>query len=130
MSQGKAHEPTKSKREAVKLHATVGTPQEVIADILSIDPKTLRKHYREELDQSTAKANANMGGTLYNKGMGGDVTAMIFWMKTRAGWREKQEIDHRSSDGSMTPKDVSPAIILKARLDAITNRALGGDTEE
>jgi len=107
MSQGKAHEPTKSKREAVKLHATVGTPQEVIADILSIDPKTLRKHYREELDQSTAKANANMGGTLYNKGMGGDVTAMIFWMKTRGGWSEKTVVDNTSSDGSMSPIGLS-----------------------
>jgi len=107
MSQGKEHEPTDHKRAAVKLHATVGTPQEVIADILSIDAKTLRKHYREELDQSTAKANANMGGSLYAKGMGGDVTAMIFWMKTRGGWSEKTVVDNTSSDGSMSPIGLS-----------------------
>lgn len=34
-----------------------------------------------------------------------DVTAQIFWLKNRrpGDWRDKQEIDHKSSDGSMTP---------------------------
>jgi hypothetical protein len=97
------HEPTDASRKLVQLHATIGTQQHVIADILGIDAKTLRKHYREELDQSMAQANAQIGGALFNKAKGGDTAAMIFWMKTRAGWREKQEIDHTSSDGSMTP---------------------------
>jgi len=28
---------------------------------------------------------------------------MIFWLKTKAGFRERQEHDHRSSDRSMSP---------------------------
>lgn len=97
------HEPTKATRELVQLHAMVGTDQEQISSILEIDPKTLRKHYRAELDNSTAKANATIGGALFNKAKSGDTTAMIFWMKTRARWSEKQEIDHTNSDGSMRP---------------------------
>jgi len=100
------HSPTDASRKLVQLHATIGTQQHVIADILGIDAKTLRKHYREELDQSMAQANAQIGGALFNKAKGGDTAAMIFWMKTRAGWRERQEIDHTSSDGTMTPKGV------------------------
>lgn len=88
------HSPTNEQRQLVQLHCTIGTPQAVIADIIGIDPKTLRLHYREELDQSSAKANATIGGALFNKAKGGDTAAMIFWMKTRAGWREKSEIDH------------------------------------
>ncbi len=107
------HKPTEATRQTVQLHATVGTPQEVIADVLGIDSKTLRKWYREELDQSLAKANAQIGGTLFSKAKGGDTAAMIFWMKTRAGWREKQDIDHTSSDGSMTPQ----TIVIKAADD-------------
>lgn len=84
----KQHEPTDLTRQTVQLHATVGTNQELIADILGIDPKTLRLHYREELDQSKAKANATIGGALYSKAKGGDTAAQIFWMKTQAGWRE------------------------------------------
>lgn len=88
----RTHIPTANQREMVQLHATVGTPQAIIADMLGIDDKTLRKHYREELDQSLAKANASIGGALFNKAKGGDTAAMIFWMKTQAGWKEKLEV--------------------------------------
>ena len=103
-----SHEPTAQSRQIVQLHATIGTSQEVIADILGIDAKTLRKHYRTELDHATAQANATIGGALFNKARGGDTAAMIFWMKTRAQWRETQVVDNTSSDGSMTPQ---PTII-------------------
>ncbi len=96
------HEPTKESRQLVQLHATIGTPQNVIADILGIDDKTLRLYYREELDQALARANASVGGALFNKATKGDTAAMIFWMKTRAGWREKQEIDMTSNGGPLT----------------------------
>lgn len=97
------HSPTKQTRELVSLHATMGTPQAVVADLLGIDDKTLRKHYRAELDQSLSKANAQIGGALFNKAKAGDTTAMIFWLKTRAQWSEKSQIDHTSSDGSLSP---------------------------
>ena len=99
----KPHDPTDAQRQTVQLHATVGTPHPVIAQLLDIDPKTLRKYYREELDVSKAKANATIGGALFNKAKGGDTTAMIFWMKTQAGWREKSDVNHVSEDGTMTP---------------------------
>jgi len=100
------HEPDKASRQTVQMHTVVGTPQEDVARVLGIDPKTLRKHYRDELDLAKAKANATMGGALYNKGVGGDTAAMIFWMKTRAGWREKFDHNHQSEDGSMSPPTV------------------------
>jgi hypothetical protein len=108
------HQPNSQTIELVSLHATIGTPQEVIADILDIDAKTLRKHYRKQLDHRTARANATIGGALFNKAKNGDTTAMIFWMKTRAQWREKQEIDHTSSDGSMS---LPTRIIIEAASD-------------
>lgn len=38
----------------------------------------------------------------------GNATAAIFGLKNRAAedWRDRQEMDHRSSDGSMTPQRV------------------------
>ena len=87
------HEPTQHSRELVRLHTTVGTTQAHIAQILGIDLKTLRKWYRHDLDLSKARANATIGGALFNKAKGGDTAAMIFWMKTQAGWREKERHD-------------------------------------
>jgi hypothetical protein len=99
-----AHSPTGEQRQLVQLHTTIGTPQVVVADILGIDAKTLRKHYRQELTQSKAKANATIGGALFNKAKDGDTAAMIFWMKTQAGWREKSDLNLMSEDGSMSEK--------------------------
>lgn len=107
------HEPTKTTRELVQLHTIAGTTQETIASIIGIDPKTLRKHYRDELDQSKAKANATIGGALFNKAKSGDTAAMIFWMKTQAGWKETKATEITSPDGSLNPsiiQIVAPSI--------------------
>jgi len=87
------HKPTEAFRQIVRAHATVGTDQSTIARILGIDTKTLRKRYREDLDLSTAKANAVIAGSLFKKAKDGDTIAMIFWLKTRARWHEKHVID-------------------------------------
>jgi hypothetical protein len=111
------HVPTDAQRQTVRLHTTVGTDQPTIARVIGIDPKTMRKHYRDELDISKAKANATVGGALFNKAKGGDTAAMIFWMKTQAGWREKTDINHTSDDGTMSPRDMTDAQ-LQAVIDA------------
>ena len=100
MSQGKAHEPTEATRQTVQLHTTVGTDQATIARVLEIDDKTLRKYYRDELDLAKCKANATIGGALFNKAKSGDTAAMIFWMKTQAHWRETNNLNHVSEDGA------------------------------
>src|SRR5690554_107854 len=101
------HEPTRATRELVQLHTMVGTTQETLADIIGIDPKTLRKYYREELDQSKARANATIGGALFNKAKSGDTAAMIFWMKTQAGWKETQHIEHSGDLGRVEKVEIS-----------------------
>ncbi len=104
------HAPTEATRQTVQLHTTVGTTQADIARVLDIDEKTLRKYYRDELDLAKAKANATIGGALFNRAKSGDTSAMIFWMKTQAGWREKTDINHTSEDGSMTPRPSITAV--------------------
>ena len=111
------HYPTEAQRQTVQLHTTVGTPQITVARVIGIDVKTLRKHYRDELDLAKAKANATVGGALFNKAKSGDTAAAIFWMKTQAGWREKHDFNLTSDDGSMTPS----AILIRAADDDRSN---------
>lgn len=95
------HQPTDATRQTVQLHVMVGSRQEVIAEILGISVDTLYRHYKAEMDTAREKANASIGGALYKKAMGGDTTAMIFWLKTRARWKET--VDISNDDGSLKP---------------------------
>ena len=104
------HEPSKVTRELVQLHSSIGTRQEVISSILEISVPTLEKHYRKELDEALSRANASVGGALYNKAVKDkDTTAMIFWMKTRAKWSERVELS--GPDGGAIPVAIHRIII-------------------
>ena len=75
-------------REKVRHLAGLGVPQHDIATIIGCAPKTLRKRCRNELDRGVAEANATISGSLFANAKGRNVTAQIFWLKTRARWRE------------------------------------------
>src|SRR6267378_4477402 len=85
----KAFVVTDAMREKVRYLAGVGVRQDDIAKIVGCAPKTLRKRLRDELDRGVAEANATISGYLLASAKAGNVTAMIFWLKTRAHWRER-----------------------------------------
>ncbi len=96
-----SHRATKERRETVGAMSAYGIPQKEIANCLEIDVKTLRKHYREELDTAQAKANAAVAGKLYKKAMGGCTRSMIFWLKTRGRWSTKLEVENTGLIGNV-----------------------------
>jgi hypothetical protein len=74
----------------------------IIAGLIGIDPKTLRKHYRQGLDHCHTKANARVAENLFRKATGDgreSVTAAIFWLKARARWKETTLNEHTGIDG-------------------------------
>ena len=86
--------PTEDDRRTVKAMAGFGVPHVDIATFIGIDPKTLRKHFRADLDRGMIEANAKVGQTLFTMAtVDKNVAAAIFWMKARAGWREKQIVE-------------------------------------
>jgi len=94
-------EPTKEQRQLVEMAVAVGIPQEQIRTLIlkqsgkSISQNTLSKHFGEEIRNASAKASIKVGASLYhNAVVEGNVAAQIFWLKTRAGWREKYDIEH------------------------------------
>lgn len=103
----KAHQPTEQSRHMVKSLIGCGIKVEDTAKIIGIDPKTLRKHYPNELEVGHLAANATVAQALFKKATGGNVVAQIFWLKARAGWADKLEIEH-SGNGLI------PTIVVKA----------------
>ena len=84
---------TDALREKARYLAGLGVPQDDIAKIIGCAAKTLRRHFRDQLDRGVAEANATISGSLFGAAKGGNVTAQIFWLKTRAHWRERMAAD-------------------------------------
>jgi len=80
-------------RERVRHLAGVGVRQDDIARIIGCAPKTLRKRLRHDLDRGVAEANATIAGYLFAAAKAGNIAATIFWLKTRAHWRERNATD-------------------------------------
>jgi hypothetical protein len=71
--------------------AGYGLSAKDIAIVLDLDPWIIERDYRKELKAGAIKANAKVAESLFRRATGEGregVVAAIFWLKTRAGWRE------------------------------------------
>jgi hypothetical protein len=97
-----AFAPTDKERQQVEALSGYGVPIEQIAVLVreGIHVDTLRAHFQNELISGKAKANGQIGKTLFQKAMGGDTTAMIWWSKTQMRWAETQKHELTGKDGA------------------------------
>ena len=92
----KTFKPTAEQRNIVEMGSAFGLSQEQLC-LLVIDPRSgkpiceqvLRAHFREEIDRGHPKALLTVGGALYGNAVKhNNVTAQIFYLKTRGKWTE------------------------------------------
>lgn len=105
-----AHTPTDASRAEVSALASFGVPQDEIAAYLGFSRRVLARNYQTELRVSSTKANAAVAQFLYTAASGRAlkldtgatyadcVRAAMFWMKTRARWRETSEPETAKDD--------------------------------
>ena len=101
--QGKEHKPTDDSKKLVRSLSAVGIRYVDIAHKLDITDDTLVKHYKKDLEDGRIDANASIGQTLFQQAKDGNTSAAIFWLKTRAGWKETQTHEIMGADGSSFP---------------------------
>ena len=79
--------------------------QEQIADYLGIARNTFRAicdcdpEVAERYKRGKAEAIAHVAQGLLQKARGGCTTSSIFYLKTQAGWREIERLEHSGPDG-------------------------------
>jgi len=107
--------------------AANGLTQEQIASALGISESTLTKRKKENTDftdaikRGKAKGIALVTNKLMESIKGGNMTGMIFFLKTQAGWKETNVQEHTGANG----KDLIPSAKqmttdeLKAELEAL-----------
>ena len=71
----------------------------------------------ERYKRGKARAIGTVAKALITKAQSGDTTSMIFYLKTQAGWKETQVVDHSSTDGTMTPKAEMTDEQMQAKLE-------------
>ena len=87
----KALEVTPQLSNKVRALAASGAPHDDIAKVVGCSAKTLRKHFRRELDCAAIEMNAQVAGYLFGNAKAGNFQAQKFWLEHRAGWRVPSE---------------------------------------
>lgn len=91
--------------EKVEQLAAQGLTQQQIADCLGISDRTLYERKRtsaevaEAIKRGQAKGVAVVTNKLFEAARGGQPWAICFYMKTRGGWSEKQQVEHSGVQG-------------------------------
>jgi AraC-like DNA-binding protein len=107
----RAFQPTPEQRRTVRTMAAYGIRHEEIAKVVGCDEKTLRKHFRDELDKAMLEANAKVAETMFRlatRGTPQTQASTIFWCKARMGWSERSQLDVGNPDGQPFAMKISP----------------------
>lgn len=126
-------EPSETERKQVEALSGYGLPLDQIAVLVrkGISVDTLTKYFSEELVSGKAKANSQVGRTLFQKATSGDTTAMIWWTKTQMRWSETQKVEHTGANGgaiAMASVDLKGLNDTElAQMQALLVKANGGE---
>ena len=120
----------------IEAMAGYGIPASDIATALGIERWVLERDYPQQLSGAAIKANSKVAENLYRKATGEGreaVTAAIFWLKTRAGWKETSvhELRDQRPLQSWSDEELNQRIDILQKLitEAQTADMLGIDVE-
>ena len=109
-----AMQPTIEQRRTVMQLASIGVTTEAIGHAIGeagapLDEKTIRRHFRAELDRGAALCTVRVQRKLHELIDSGNPAAIFFYLKCREGWREVQRIETTGADGAPLPAPVFQA---------------------
>jgi hypothetical protein len=81
---------TDDQPRTVKALAGYGLSHKDIAQVVGLDSvDTLRQRFQNELTLGRLEAQSNLLSTCFRSALAGNAAAIMFWLKTRAGWSER-----------------------------------------
>lgn len=99
--------------------AAQGLTYEQIAISLGINTSTLYRHRQrlpelhDAIKRGRDRGIATVANKLFEAAMSGNITAIIFYLKTQAGWKEGQIIEQRIVDERDVARTMTTEELLK-----------------
>lgn len=119
--------------ERVEWLMACGFSVEDVSIVLNEKPEAIRKKYAEEIRGGQARTTAKIAcgpNGLIPQALSGNMTSMIFYLKTRAGWREYNRESDQPNEGAYADEQyrtkVIDTIILRLRSPDATPRTIEG----
>lgn len=115
----KPFEPTAKERQQVEALAGVGLPHDQIGALLrdGVCVDVVRDNFAHELKAGKAKASAKIGQTLFNRAIGGETAALIWWTKSQMGWKEKRAHELTGADGAPLEFAKIERVVIRGKAD-------------
>jgi len=111
-------------RAVVARLAAAGIKRGLIARVLGVSEKTVQRHYANELEMGDTLAIADVAQTAYEMAVSGKYPVMtIFYLKTRAQWRETTRVE-------LTGEDGGPLTVMELAARARSGRVIDGTAVE
>ena len=110
---------TDAERKQVEALAGVGLPHDQIAALLrdGVCVDVVRDNFAHELKAGKAKASAKIGQTLFNRAIGGETAALIWWTKSQMGWKEKRAHELTGADGAPLEFAKIERVVIRGKAD-------------
>ena len=114
------HEPTDVTRKQVEMCCGMGWNHDQIARFMCISDETLRRHYKHELSVGKGQILYKVAQSLYEMALDPNhrsaAACAMFIMKTQAGWRETNRVEHTGADGGAIQTEVTAKNVIDSRL--------------
>ncbi len=87
--------------DEVEIMASTGMTTKQIAEALAVPPSIFGRmvtndpYIQEAIDRGQSRGIRMVTDSLFQNAMKGNVAAQIFYLKNRAAWQDKQELDQR-----------------------------------
>ena len=124
-ARGEEFVPTEEQRQLVSQLAIAGISRSQITLMVRwadndqpISLSTLERKFKRELTEGLINANTKVAGSLYKLALAGNLGAVCFWLKTRAGWREVERVEVTGKDGAPLQGQQHGVLIVPGMMDA------------
>lgn len=99
-AKNKVHNRDKAVKEAIQVMTAAGVKKNIIARLLRMSPTRLSQKFSDEMEYGSEILTTRMVNALIQKGLDGNVSAIIFYLKSKAGWREIDRNDIPGAEGA------------------------------